>query len=946
MTGPDSRLDLDQPDLAAEFLRALSVIRRKAGSGELSGEFLAAVIRLDLLTPVQACAWAADMPEDWQRADAWRALADAGYLSPELAQEAFTQALELFSGDARTLALRSLLPHLPEKERHRALNRALERPMALKRALQAAKKLPKAASLKAQAELLCHVPPNAVQRQARALAAQAARQAVQSPVSKPELLAQALLLAFPFLPALEQETYAALIEKQLLPEMEHASDQVDTLCRLSTLCDPALADDWMDKAWHVLQGVNFPLDYILAVLALAPYLPPGLRSSARCQQMLRQALTCCREPIQEEHRGGLLGELGEFLSGELLQRALQKADRLSDLEFKAEAWSGLVFRLEGESQQALLQRLLQALPDVKFSPRRLRMLARVLPLLEREQQRALAEQELKALAPSAANENDQGAFNGLVHELMPRLLPHMSATDREACVSWLRCHALENPAAQPWPPFVEYLSALERAEIIAAIIRKEQEHPYPLGQICLAAPYFTLEELAAAQQAFRGRQNSGRRLWEADQPSLEQELQTVLDWRQALAQGRDLPALAPARLEQAAQFLAFFPSLERQLALDWLWRSAEERLEWQPRLKLWLKLLAWAAPGAQAGLAQQVFERIGSQSLQPRAQGLKLVLCELWPAPSRLSPTTPSPALSLRETLAQIAEGGKKDAPPTRALWSALVAAAGEVRQWLESEQQQAQKDQVKPYPLMKMQQEWVRIQAGLLDFFEPPGQQALIENMLELGFSNAIGREQLELFQQVLERYPAEKRSALVQQRLAELGKLDEPFQVCNTLMLLAPHIPAEQIGTAVQLAQKIGIGAEYDDEQRYAEERCLAMIALSAFVDGELQGSCMQAAFAGLTGMVEPSGAVGLKAVQEARIGQALQRVFPALWRSQPGLTRQLVLRSLHAAAAQGSRAFSGKRALFLDLFCAMQTPQGYARLAGQLTQGLMAMYPAPRA
>ncbi|NJR63023.1 MAG: hypothetical protein HC769_32090 [Cyanobacteria bacterium CRU_2_1] len=266
-----------QQSIALQCRYALIVTSLNSLAGNIPSRLMAALVKQKLWNPEQGLAYAQQVKESKQRAEALSALAPhlskslipiafdtargiqddfdranalnglAPYLPPELLQKALDTALDIQSGDARADALNGLAPHLP--------------PELLQQALKVTR------SIQDNYELACtlsglalHLPPELLQE-----ALEAAR-GIQDDCQR----ADALSRLAPHLPEILQEAFEAA------HNVRYTHELVDDLCRLVPHLPPELLQQAFETAFSIQH------DYYRgdALGTLAPYLPPELLQQA------------------------------------------------------------------------------------------------------------------------------------------------------------------------------------------------------------------------------------------------------------------------------------------------------------------------------------------------------------------------------------------------------------------------------------------------------------------------------------------------------------------------------------------------------------------------------------------------------------------------------------------------------------------------------------------
>jgi hypothetical protein len=329
--------------LGGEIRCALMEASLHSLAGNIPPALLVALVQQKVWTPVQGLAYARQMPDPQQRAEALSALAP--YLPSDLLPTAFAAAQDISNASARAQALAALAPYLPSD--------------LLPAALAAAQDISEAsARARALGALAPHLPPNLLSQTlrdaltaARNISDESARAAALgtlAPHLPPDLLPAALAAARDIrdesaradaLGALAPHLPPDLRSQALRDALAAARDIMWGFTRaaaLSTLA-PYLSPDLLPIALAAAEDIQDDATRAAVLGALASHLSLDLRS-----QMLRAALAVAQDIQHPVGCAHALGALAPHLLPDLLPAALAAAEDIQDDAARAAALSALV----------------------------------------------------------------------------------------------------------------------------------------------------------------------------------------------------------------------------------------------------------------------------------------------------------------------------------------------------------------------------------------------------------------------------------------------------------------------------------------------------------------------------------------------------------------------------------------------------------------------------
>jgi len=292
------------PYLGGEVRCALIEASLHSLAGNIPPALLAALVAKGVWTPAQGLAYACQMPDPWQRAEALEELAP--HLPENLLAQALAAAREIGNEYWRAQTLTTLAPLLPPKQQ----------PQILAEALAAAREIGdeywRAGALAALAPYL-------------------------PPEQRPQVLAEALTTAKEIEPEYDRaEALAALaphLPENLLAEALAAAREIrDVPVRAWALAAlaPHLPPDLLDQALAAAREIRDERWRAEALAALAPLLPPKQQP-----QVLAEALAAAREIEQEYARALALAALVPHLPfgirEQVLRVALVAAGQVEDI---------------------------------------------------------------------------------------------------------------------------------------------------------------------------------------------------------------------------------------------------------------------------------------------------------------------------------------------------------------------------------------------------------------------------------------------------------------------------------------------------------------------------------------------------------------------------------------------------------------------------------------
>ncbi len=307
---------------------------------------LAALVAKGVWTPAQGLAYARQVPDAGQRAEALMALAP--HLPEGLLAQALAAAGEIRDGALRTEALRGLAPHLPEA--------------LLAEALAAAREIrdPEARAW-ALAGLAHHLAELGHPHEALAAAGEIRDGALRTkalrkvaPHLPAELRKQALREALAAAREIEREDYRAEVLAGLAHHLAELGHPHEALAAAGEIRDGALRTK--------------------ALRELAPHLPAELR-----KQALREALAAAREIRDADDRAraltGLAPHLPEDRRQEVLAEALAATGEIGDGALRTKALRELAPHLPAELRKQALREALAAAREIEREDRRAEVLA-------------------------------------------------------------------------------------------------------------------------------------------------------------------------------------------------------------------------------------------------------------------------------------------------------------------------------------------------------------------------------------------------------------------------------------------------------------------------------------------------------------------------------------------------------------------------------------------
>jgi archaellum biogenesis ATPase FlaH len=405
----------EAPHLGDEIRCALIEASLHSLAGNIPPALLAALVEKGIWTPAQGLAYARQVPDPWQRAEALeklaphlpldlleQALATVGKIQWEFAraqalvalvrrlaelgysQEALATAKEIQGECYRAKALAAIAPHLPPEQRFQVLTEALaivrEIPQANGRA-------------EALFDLVPHLPLEllpmtlAAAKEIRDVYARACALAALVPYLLPQQQHQVLVEALATTGAIQDEYQRAEVLAVIVPylppdlltltlaavrEMEWEPARIKVLTALA----PHLPPDLLTKALVAAREIWDEDIRTQALAALAPHLPLE-------QQfwVLAEALVTNSEIQDAYHRTEALAALIPLLPIDLLPQALTAAREIQDANERAWALTTLALYLPPEQQPQVLTEALASIREIEDDTVRARALATLAPLL-------------------------------------------------------------------------------------------------------------------------------------------------------------------------------------------------------------------------------------------------------------------------------------------------------------------------------------------------------------------------------------------------------------------------------------------------------------------------------------------------------------------------------------------------------------------------------------
>jgi truncated hemoglobin YjbI len=239
------------PHLGTEIRCALIEASLHSLAGNIPPALLAALVEKGVWTPAQGLAYARQVPDPWQRAEALEKLAP--HLPENLLAQALAAAREIRDVPVRAWALAALAPHLPPDLQPTVLAEALAAARGIRDERWRAQAL---------AALAPHLPPD----------------------ERPQVLAEALAAA---------------------REIGDADDRAEALAALA----PHLPPNLLPQALAAARGIRDERWRAQALATLAPHLPPDERP-----QVLAEALAAAREIGDADDRAEALAALAPRLA--------------------------------------------------------------------------------------------------------------------------------------------------------------------------------------------------------------------------------------------------------------------------------------------------------------------------------------------------------------------------------------------------------------------------------------------------------------------------------------------------------------------------------------------------------------------------------------------------------------------------------------------------------
>ena len=359
---------------------ALIVASIKSLVGNIPPALLAALVDKSVWTPVQGLAYAQQMPEEKQRAEALVKL--ASYLPGPLLQEVLAVSQVIKDAEYRARALTGLVPYVPESLRVTALQEAL--------AASASHQGGFVPSTGADGELAPQLPEPLLQE------ALAAARAIKEEQFRADVLrGLALQLSEPLRMTALQE---ALIAARTIKEER---GRADMLTKLALQLSEPLRETALQEALIAARTIKYGLGRADMLTKLALQLSEPLRETA-----LQEALAAVRAIEEEQLRAVGLTELAPYLSEPLLQEALAAARAIGSGEYLVKVLTALVLLHLSES---LLRQVLAAARAIKEEVYRAEMLTKLAPQLSES-----LLQEALAAAQTIKEEKDRvHALTGL-----------------------------------------------------------------------------------------------------------------------------------------------------------------------------------------------------------------------------------------------------------------------------------------------------------------------------------------------------------------------------------------------------------------------------------------------------------------------------------------------------------------------------------------------------
>ena len=561
------------PYLGGEVRCALVEASLHSLAGNIPPALLAALVEKGVWTPAQGLAYARQVPDTRQQAEAFEKLAP--HLPEGLLLQALDTARNIGDEYARAHALAAMAPHLPQDEQPQVLDEALTAAREIQDGYWRAEAL---------AALAPHLPEDLLEQ---ALAA--AREIGDESARAEALAALALRLTEMGYP---QEALAAA------REIRDADDRAQALADLA----PHLPEDEqrqvLDEALDTARKIGDESARAQALADLAPRLPPGQQP-----QVLAEALAAAREIEWESARAEALAALAPHLQSEMQEDALKQfqmiiqeeeesywyhydedqvwgtntaleiADELDQIRavfasslaklgqvqealniagniwlesYRAEALADLAPYLPSD----LLAEALTAARKIGDADDRARVLAALAPHLPPEQQSQVLDEALDAVK----NIGDESALAQALADLAPRLAELGYPQEALAAAREIED---EDDRAQALAALVPRLAELGYPQEALAVVREIRDAKTRTKTLAASAP--RLAESGYPQEALDAAGEIGDEYWHAEalaalaphlpEDLLKQALAAAGEIRDADARAEALAALAPRLAE-------------------------------------------------------------------------------------------------------------------------------------------------------------------------------------------------------------------------------------------------------------------------------------------------------------------------------------------------------------------------------------------------------------
>jgi hypothetical protein len=531
------------PWLGGEIRCALMEASLHSLAGNIPPALLVALVQQKVWTSVQGLAYARQMPDPQQRAEALSALVP--YLPPDLLPAAFAAIQDIEDEFARARALRALAPHLPPDLLPAAFAaiQDIEDEFARARALRA---------------LAPHLPPDLILAAFAAVQdiedefARAAALGVLVPHMLPDLRSQAMRDALAAVRDIEDESVRAAaldafiphLPPDLLPAAFAAVQDIrDTSARIDALYAlvPHLPPDLLPAAFVAVQDIEDKSVRADALGALAPHLPPDL---------LPAAFAAVQDIEDKSARADALGALVSHLSPDLLPAAFAAVQDIEDKSVRADALGALAPHLPPD----LLPAAFAAVQDIEDKSVRADALGALAPHLPSD----LLPAALAAIRDIEDEFDRIRALGKLAPHLPPDLLPAALTAAEDIQNADVRADALRALAPHLPPDLLPAALAAIRD------IEDEFDRIRALGKL---APHLPSDLLPAAFAIVQDITNESDRA--AALTALASHLPSDL-LRAAFAAVQDI-AYEPARARALRALAPHLPSDLLSAALDAVW---------------------------------------------------------------------------------------------------------------------------------------------------------------------------------------------------------------------------------------------------------------------------------------------------------------------------------------------------------------------------------------